>query len=200
MLDRLRQPAPLPQSDDSLTAELSSDSDAADRDAIARLRSGDVRALDDLYHRHASDLLRLATRLLASHEDGEDVVHDVFVAIVGAVSGLRDETNARAWLRTLTINRCIDRHRSAARRNALAIHVDAPSVHGAESEDAVVSERIEQAVAALPQTLRTVFVLRAAEGHSHSEIARLLGIRAGTSEVRYHRAVRALRAALGDLK
>jgi DNA-directed RNA polymerase specialized sigma24 family protein len=43
-------------------------------------------------------------------------------------------------------------------------------------------------------------VLRAIEGHSHVEISRILGIRVGTSEVRYFRAIRALRTALGDLR
>lgn len=197
MLGRLREQTHLPQPNDPRVAE-SPGTD--DRVAVTRIRSGDSRGLDDIYHRHAAGLLRIATRLLASRHDAEDVVHDVFVAIVGAVSKLRDDANVSAWLRTLTINRCIDRQRSAARRERLSIHVDPPSAPSSESSDTIESDRVEQAVAALPMALRTVFVLRAVEGHSHTEIARLLGIRVGTSEVRYHRAVRALRAALGDLK
>jgi DNA-directed RNA polymerase specialized sigma24 family protein len=40
--------------------------------------------------------------------------------------------------------------------------------------------------------------MREVEGYSHAEIAKLLGIREGTSQVRHHRAVRLLRTALGD--
>jgi RNA polymerase sigma-70 factor (ECF subfamily) len=57
---------------------------------------------------------------------------------------------------------------------------------------------IERAIAALPDGLRAVFVLREVEGYSHAEIAALLEIREGTSQVRHHRAVRMLRAALGE--
>jgi DNA-directed RNA polymerase specialized sigma24 family protein len=44
-----------------------------------------------------------------------------------------------------------------------------------------------------------VFVLRVIEGHSHAEIAALLGITPGTSEVRLSRAIKALRGQLGDV-
>jgi RNA polymerase sigma-70 factor (ECF subfamily) len=58
---------------------------------------------------------------------------------------------------------------------------------------------LEGALAALPQSLRDVFVLYHVEHFSHAEIADLLGIRRGTAEVRLHRAVKRLRALLeGD--
>jgi RNA polymerase sigma factor (sigma-70 family) len=41
--------------------------------------------------------------------------------------------------------------------------------------------------------MRAVFVLREVEGYSHTEIAQLLGIRRGTSEVRLLRGIRRLR-------
>jgi RNA polymerase sigma-70 factor (ECF subfamily) len=58
-----------------------------------------------------------------------------------------------------------------------------------------VLERIdlESAIASLPEPLRIVFVLARVEQLSHNEIAGLLGIRRGTSEVRLHRAIRRLR-------
>jgi RNA polymerase sigma-70 factor (ECF subfamily) len=58
---------------------------------------------------------------------------------------------------------------------------------------------LEAALAALPQSLRDVFLLYHVEHFSHTEIADLLGIRRGTAEVRLHRAVRRLRTLLeGD--
>ena len=55
---------------------------------------------------------------------------------------------------------------------------------------------VQIALDALPENLRTVFVLREIEGYSHDEIAELLDIRVGTSEVRLHRAMKALRQVL----
>jgi RNA polymerase sigma-70 factor (ECF subfamily) len=195
MLDRQRHSTVLPESE-AVVLEAS----VADRNAVARLRGGDVQALDGLYHQHAGVLLQLATRLLGSRENAEDVVHDVFVAIVAAASTLRDDSDVGAWLRTLTINRCIDRNRALARRDALSIRLVASTTTSNDDADIVAADRIEEAIAALPRAIRAVFVLRAIEGHTHVDIARLLGIRVGTSEVRYYRAVRALRVALGDLR
>jgi RNA polymerase sigma-70 factor (ECF subfamily) len=48
----------------------------------------------------------------------------------------------------------------------------------------------------LPDPLRVVFTLKEVEGYSHAEIAELLGIRSGTSEVRLHRAKARLRQLL----
>jgi len=52
---------------------------------------------------------------------------------------------------------------------------------------------LERAIRELPETLRAVFVLKEVEGLSHAEVAGVLGIRIGTSEVRLHRAMKKLR-------
>ncbi len=57
---------------------------------------------------------------------------------------------------------------------------------------------LEDAVDALPEALRTVFVLRDVEGYTHSEIGKMLGIGKGASRVRLHRARRILRRRLED--
>jgi RNA polymerase sigma-70 factor (ECF subfamily) len=56
---------------------------------------------------------------------------------------------------------------------------------------------IESAIGRLPSELREVFVLKEMEGYSHAEIAGMLGITAGNSEVRLFRARQRLRAILG---
>ena len=51
----------------------------------------------------------------------------------------------------------------------------------------------EDAIAALPDALRVVFVLREVEGYSHAEIAALLGITRTASALRLHRAWKLVR-------
>lgn len=62
--------------------------------------------------------------------------------------------------------------------------------------DHVALRHVHHALAALSPALRHVFVLRAVHQLSHAEIAALLGIAVGTSEVRLHRAVSQLRQLL----
>ena len=66
----------------------------------------------------------------------------------------------------------------------------------ARVDHAIDRTALEGALRAIPDKLRVVFVLREIEGYTHAEIAELLGIRRGTSEVRLHRAMRALRRQL----
>jgi RNA polymerase sigma-70 factor (ECF subfamily) len=53
------------------------------------------------------------------------------------------------------------------------------------------------ALGRLSEEQRIVFLLKVVEGYTHEEIARQLGIRRGTSEVRLFRAIRQLRELLG---
>ena len=70
-----------------------------------------------------------------------------------------------------------------------------PAAHG--HAEAVVSRiTLQRALAQLPETLRAVLVLRELEGYSHVEIAEVLGIGVGASQVRLHRAHEKLRTIL----
>ena len=55
---------------------------------------------------------------------------------------------------------------------------------------------LEEAIAALPDRARTVFVLHDIEGYRHGEIAGLTGMASGTSRAQLFRARRMLREAL----
>jgi RNA polymerase sigma-70 factor, ECF subfamily len=171
-------PAAVPQSSLSLAA------------IVERARSDDPTAIDALYDAYATALLRLAFRLLASREDAEDVVQDVFVGLPLALRRYEERGHFEHWLKRLTARTALMRLRapSAARREPLhEVSLRSP-------EDQLLARlALETAIERLPHTLRSVFVLREIEQFSHEEIAELLGIRRGTSEVRLHRAIRTLR-------
>lgn len=157
--------------------------------------AGDRDALGELYRRHAGRLTLLAGRLLRSGPDAEDVVQDLFVALPAALAGYRDEGRLGAWLSRVTANLALKRLRSGQRRreDALPAGADEPAQPHADPEQLSVF----RAVDALPDTLRVVVLLKFVEGFSHAEIAELLGIGRGTSEVRLFRAIRQLRTTLG---
>jgi RNA polymerase sigma-70 factor (ECF subfamily) len=75
---------------------------------------------------------------------------------------------------------------------------DVDEVIALPSEPVIERIALEQAIATLPLSLRQVFVLFEIERYTHAEIAALLEIRRGTSEVRLYRAIRRLRTCLGD--
>src|SRR5689334_8378235 len=170
-------------------------SDRAESELIAAARQGSTDALGELYDRHASRVLAMAFRLLQSTDEAEDVVHDVFVGLPELLRRYEERGTFAAWLKKVAARVALTRILEDLRRptislDELAQHPHTP-VHDVEG---VMS--LEQAMRSLTPSLRAVLVLKEIEGFSHAEVARLLDISVGASEVRLHRAIQALRAAL----
>jgi RNA polymerase sigma-70 factor (ECF subfamily) len=172
-----------------------SDADSGAAALIARAREGDVGALAALFREHAHAVQRVAYHLTASHDDADDVLQDVFVGLPEALRGLSDAETFPAWLRRVAARAALMRMRSERRRRQSPI--DAAGGSQSPSPGGLDRLALADAVGSLPRDLRAVFVLKEIEGYSHDEIASLLGITRGNSEVRLFRARRRLRAQLG---
>jgi RNA polymerase sigma-70 factor (ECF subfamily) len=176
----------LPQPDDRIThlspAQLAME--------VAR---GDPRAMAQLYHQHARTMLAVAFRLLQSRADAEDVVHDVFVGLPEALRRYEERGALGAWLRKVTARVALMRLRDDNAHDIQQLEDDSATAAASVSDDAIT---IERALQRLSPALRAVLVLKEIEGFSHAEIAGLLDISVGASEVRLHRALRMLRAML----
>lgn len=150
-----------------------------------------------MFREHGQLVLDTAYRLTGTVSDAEDVLQDVFLGLPAALERYEPRDAFVPWLRRVTVRVALmhlRRHRGRREISFDAVPEPAvPPPDGSLSRDAIT-----RAIAALPDGLRSVFVLREVEGYSHAEIAALLDIREGTSQVRHHRAVRMLRAALGE--
>ena len=164
-----------------------------DATLVARLRGGEAAALDELFRRHAAALLRLAAAMVDT--DAEDVVQDVFVGLALALRSYEERGTFAAWIRGVTVRTALARRRRDGHRRETTLD---PQLQRASGVDAADQIALEDALRQLPDDQRAVFVLKLVEGYSHAEIAALLDIRQGTSEVRLFRAIRRLRSLLGD--
>jgi RNA polymerase sigma-70 factor (ECF subfamily) len=70
-------------------------------DAAAGARGAPTPA--ELYREHAAFVARLAHRLLGHDGDVDDVVHDVFTAMLVQYRTLSHELSLRGWLATVTV-------------------------------------------------------------------------------------------------
>jgi len=167
------------------TPERATVRDADDATLIAAVRSGPTQALAELYARHAAAVFTAALRLLGSREDAEDVLQDVFVGSPDALARYEERGAFGAWIRRVAVRASLMalRRRRSKRHEPLA----------AAGDIAASPPEPERAIAALPDPLRVVFVLREVEGYSHAEIAELLGSTRTASELRLHRAWKLVR-------
>jgi RNA polymerase sigma-70 factor (ECF subfamily) len=164
---------------------------------LPRLRAGESAAITWCFHRFAPALLTLAERLVGERADAEDVLQETFLALPRALAQYEDRGRFEAWLRSLVARHALIARRRDRRRREVAYAPESDGrVTGTGAPDGTML--LERALRSLSDPLRHVFVLRVLEGHSHAEIAALLSISIGTSEMRLSRALKALRGLLGD--
>lgn len=169
-------------------------------DLIAMAREGNPEALEAIYREHGNALMRLAYHLTGSVADAEDVLHDVFLGLPEALARYQERGAFPAWLRRVTARVALTRVRVARRRREVPLDVAAHPAEVASDDALAWRGELERAIGRLPGPQRAVFVLKEVEGLSHAEVAAVLGIRIGTSEVRLHRALRKLREYLGGMR
>jgi RNA polymerase sigma-70 factor (ECF subfamily) len=144
---------------------------------------------------HGDTVYRLALCRLQSRADAEDVYQDVFLRLLEQPDRHWDGEHLKAWLIRATVNRCADLGRFRLRRPVLSLE-EVPEI--ARPADDPASE-LWEAVARLPEKLRTVVHLHYAEGYKTDEIAAMLGVPAATVRTRLRRARKKLKDLLGGI-
>jgi RNA polymerase sigma-70 factor, ECF subfamily len=165
-------------------------------DLARQTAAGSPDAMAALYRSHAGSLCRLAQRLTGSREDAEDIVHDLFVGLPEAIRSYEGRGNLQGWLKRVTIRLALMRLRSQRRRQEITLTADEPARTQQAAPDDSGQWDLDRAVDKLPYTLRVVLLLRQAEGHTHDEIAALVGITPAASRARFSRAVKHLKRIL----
>jgi len=138
---------------------------------LRRARRGDEAAFEAIYRDHVRAIHALALRLTGNPAAAEDIAQETFLRMFGFLSGLRDDTPLRPWLKRVAANLAIDRLRREHRHagdDALSVSVDADSAPATVAEASGLLRR-------LPPLARTLVWLHEMEGWSHEELARRFG-------------------------
>lgn len=179
---------------------------AAPSDAVLldRFAAGDRDALDELFRRYRAVAYRVAYRLLGREADALDAVQDGFVKVLTNVSRFRGQSSLKTWMLRVVSNAALDlgrkRHRDGWNdRPATAgpVPTEEP-IPGTNLERAELRRLIDAALARLPETQRTTFVLHVDGELTYREVADALGISIGTVMSRLFYARQKLKTLLAD--
>jgi RNA polymerase sigma-70 factor (ECF subfamily) len=170
-----------------------------ERKLAARISRGESEALGEAYDLHHDAIRAFARRLLGNAAAAEDLVHDAFVALPGAVRGFEGRSSLRTFILSVVVNLARNARRATARRlSALErMHVE-PRDQGQESPEELderrrLAELLSQMLDALPMDQRVIVVLCVVEERTSSEAAEIVGAPEGTVRTRLFHARRKLR-------
>ena len=171
-----------------------------ERELVSLARKGDERGFAGLVRLHQRRAYIVARSIVMTHEDAEDAVQDGFLRAYQALDRFDPGQTFAAWLNRIVANAALDLARRRKVRNAEELSEAIPDVFRDPAEGGELRERLEEALAQLPDRARSVIVLHDVEGFTHAEIGEMLGIPGGTARSDLHHARQRLRGLLGNLK
>lgn len=171
---------------------------------VAAVLAGDQRAFTHIMRRHKDHLYRFVRGYVGDASEAYDLVQETFVAAWRALARYDRRRSFGVWLKRIALNKCRDWRRRRAVRyffynaediSRPGLEIAQPEIGRNDREDELTS--LDQAIAALPQSLKEPLLLSLTEDLSHRDIAQALGISAKAVEVRIYRAKRALADKIG---
>ncbi len=166
------------------------------------IRNNEI-SFENLVEQYSEDVALLANRLLGWPGEVEDITQEVFLAAFLALKNFRHDCSIKTWLFTITINKCRSfRYRRLFHwRKILDKQNSKQSTAAADRKIQAIeaSEKVRNAVHALPAKYREAVVLRYLEELPTEEISSILGISVNTLHVRLSRAREKLKQDLKEI-
>ena len=165
---------------------------------VKRVRGGDQRAFKLLVERYQRKVYAVALGMLKDKEEAMDVSQEAFVKVYKYLDHFKGDASFYTWLYRITVNICIDviRKRQSAGGEAVEFDETMPmdvseanigalgSRLGTNPQKSALrrelAEKIQEALATVPEKHRAILLLREIEGMSYEDLSRTLDIPKGT--------------------
>ena len=164
---------------------------------VKRVRSGDQRAFKLLVERYQRKIYSVALGMVRDREEAMDVSQEAFVKVYKYLDHFKGDASFYTWLYRITVNICIDVIRKRGGRSEMlefdeSIQMDTNEANlgalgtrlGTNPQKSALrkelAEKIQEALAQVPEKHRAILLLREVEGMSYEDLARTLEIPKGT--------------------
>jgi RNA polymerase sigma-70 factor (ECF subfamily) len=165
---------------------------------VQRVRSGDQRAFKALVERYQRKVYSIALGMLKDKEEARDVAQEAFIKVYKYLEHFKGDASFYTWIYRITVNICIDVMRRKG--NVKSDHVEFDETIATDTAEANIgalgtrlgtnpqksmlrkelAEKIQAALAEVPEKHRAILLLREVEGMSYEDLSRTLGIPKGT--------------------
>jgi RNA polymerase sigma-70 factor (ECF subfamily) len=171
---------------------------------LERCRSGqDDTAFAELVDRYKGLVYALVYRLSGDRGEADDLAQEVFLKIHRGLPYFRGDAKLSTWLYRIVFNVCCE---NRARRRPLEVPLDRgdgrpsidPGDHDAAFANLELQDRLQRAMAALPDNYRFLIAAHYLRGVQYEALAETLGMPLGTVKTHLYRAKRLLRERLSE--
>jgi len=183
---------------------------------IAELRAGSEEAYAWLIARYHQPIYSLLARLVRDRADAADLTQEVFVKVFRGVGSFHGESSLRTWIYRIALHEASNQRRWWIRHKQAEITIEQELCDGKGGEPVLLKdtltdpgaspyelaltaqnrERVEAALAQVPEPFRTTLILRDIEGFAYEEVAQMQGANLGTIKSRLVRGRACLKAIL----
>ena len=164
---------------------------------VCQARQGDKESLYRLLERHVIWLKGLLYNILGNIDDVDDALQNIYLLVMQNIGGLREPERFRQWLAVVARNEALSYRQRRSRRTVPLDEYIAEQQ--SDSEILGISEKVAQkeqnqiileAIKALPEKYREVFIMKYIQESTYAEISEILDIAVTTVQIRLVRARR----------
>ena len=167
---------------------------STDQETVNRVLAGDIQQFELLMRRYNQRLYRVARAILGNDADAEDAVQQAYVNAYRHLRQFEGRAEFSTWLTRIVVYEALLRRRRRRARSTECLDTRLHDVvcgqHDPERLTYVteLAALLQSAVETLPDSYRSVFVMREIEGLTTSETAQRLALTEGATKARLHRA------------
>jgi RNA polymerase sigma-70 factor (ECF subfamily) len=168
---------------------------------VERCRAGDEAAFAELVEAYKDLVYAIVRRMVADRGLAEDLAQEVFLKVHRGLPYFRGDARLSTWIYRIVANVCIEARNR--RRPDVSLDDDRdgrgaidPGQRDAAFADLELRDRLEKAIAQLPDNYRMLIAAHYLRGVQYEALAEALGLPLGTVKTHLHRAKRRLRELL----
>lgn len=180
--------------------------------SIRALKAGDKQEYSHLVEKYSDPVYRLGLRMLNSEQDAEDILQETFIKVFKNIQHFEERSSLSTWIYRIAMNEAL-MHLRKRHPEMVSIDEEPDTEEGSmepreildwcclpeeEFSTAETRAELDQAIQQLPETLKSVFLLRDIEGLSIRETAEALNIKEPAVKTRLLRARLRLRESLSE--
>ena len=166
-----------------------------ERELVARCQAGDDAAFSELVDRYKNLVFAMVYRMVNDRSQADDLAQEVFLKVHRGLPYFRGEARLATWIYRIVANVCVQ---ARAKRREVTATDELPDRGAADASfsDRELRDRLEKAIAQLPDQYRLLIAAHYLQGVQYEALAEALDIPLGTVKTHLYRAKRQLRELL----